>query len=142
MSETEVLAGVTALAIGDRALLFEGSPGIGKSTLALALIDRGAVLIGDDGVTLQRQNRYVLASPPPTIAGKLEVRNVGIVEMPTGQAPVALVLNLTADAPRYPLETGVRELLGVVLPYLAFDPALAGAALRAEWALRQHGLRF
>ncbi|MGB7371776.1 MAG: serine kinase, partial [Erythrobacter sp.] len=29
-----------------------GPPGCGKSSLALALIDRGAQLIGDDGVTL------------------------------------------------------------------------------------------
>jgi len=37
----------TAVAINGRAVLIEGPPGAGKSTLALALIDRGAVLVGD-----------------------------------------------------------------------------------------------
>ena len=47
-----VLANVTAVAIGGRALLIDGPPGSGKSSLALALIDRGALLIGDDAVHL------------------------------------------------------------------------------------------
>ncbi|HQA17982.1 MAG TPA: serine kinase, partial [Novosphingobium sp.] len=41
----------TCVAIKGRALLIEGPPGSGKSSMALALIDRGAALIGDDGVT-------------------------------------------------------------------------------------------
>ncbi|MEC7623469.1 MAG: serine kinase, partial [Pseudomonadota bacterium] len=54
MSET-VLANVTGVAIGGRVLLIEGPPGAGKSSLALALIDRGATLVGDDAVTLDRR---------------------------------------------------------------------------------------
>ena len=42
----------SCVAIGGRGLLILGAPGSGKSSLALALIDRGARLIGDDGVQI------------------------------------------------------------------------------------------
>ena len=67
MSET-VLANVTGVAIGGRVLLIEGPPGAGKSSLALALIDRGATLVGDDAVTLDRRGEAVHALPPPNTA--------------------------------------------------------------------------
>ncbi|MFM5886059.1 MAG: HPr kinase/phosphorylase, partial [Novosphingobium sp.] len=51
-----VLHQATAVAIGGRGVLIEGAPGSGKSSLALALIDRGAALIGDDGVALAAVN--------------------------------------------------------------------------------------
>jgi serine kinase of HPr protein (carbohydrate metabolism regulator) len=40
----------TAVDVSGRAVLIEGRAGYGKSSLALALIDRGARLIGDDSV--------------------------------------------------------------------------------------------
>ena len=55
----------TCVAIGGRAVLIEGEPGSGKSSLALALIDRGAALIGDDGVRLELRGNRLYASPPP-----------------------------------------------------------------------------
>jgi hypothetical protein len=92
----------TAVAIAGRAVLIEGPPGSGKSSLALALIDRGAVLIGDDAVTLEVVDGRLLASPPPHIAGLIEVRNLGLLTMPVfGGVPVALVLVLDHEAPRY-----------------------------------------
>ena len=66
----------TAVAIGGVAVLIEGPSGSGKSDLALRLIDRGAVLISDDQTLLIRAGSRLLARPPQTIAGKLEVRGV------------------------------------------------------------------
>ena len=54
-----------AVAIGGCGLLIEGAPGSGKSSLALALIDRGAALIGDDGVALSLRGGRLWAAPPP-----------------------------------------------------------------------------
>ncbi|MEC7533847.1 MAG: serine kinase [Pseudomonadota bacterium] len=139
MSET-VLANVTGVAIGGRVLLIEGPPGAGKSSLALALIDRGATLVGDDAVTLDRREEAVHALPPPNTAGLVEIRNVGIVEMPTTHGPVALILTLDPAAARFPLEISERTLAGIAVPALPFVPGDAVQALRAEAALQRHGL--
>ncbi|KZX53559.1 serine kinase [Erythrobacter sp. HI00D59] len=139
MSET-VLANVTGVAIGGRVLLIEGPPGAGKSSLALALIDRGATLVGDDAVTLDRRGEAVHALPPPTTAGLVEIRNVGIVEMPTTHGPVALILTLDPAAARFPLAIAERTLAGIAVPALPFVPGDAVQALRAEAALQRHGL--
>lgn len=137
MSRTPI-ANVTCVSVGGRGLLIEGEPGSGKSSLALALIDRGATLVGDDGVTLERRGDAVWALPPPNIAGKLEIRGVGIIDMACAEAPLALVLTLDPEAPRM-AEPATRELLGVDLPALAFRPGDALQALRAEHALARFG---
>ena len=132
----------TCVAIDGRGLLIEGPPGSGKSTLALKLIDRGARLVGDDGVELGRTQGRVVARPVGRIAGLIEVRNVGLLTMPTIEAPVALVLRLASDAPRFIEQAETADLLGVAIPRLWFDPAIAAADIRAELALARHGLRF
>jgi len=130
----------SCIAVAGRAVLVEGPPGSGKSSLALALIDRGAVLVGDDGVALDVRGGRLWAAPPPNIAGKLEIRNVGIVELPVSEAPVALVVRLDEDAPRHVEQAEQVELLGCVLPMVRLWPASPVLALRAEWALRLYGL--
>lgn len=131
----------TAIALEGRALAIEGPPGAGKSSLALALIERGAALIGDDGVTLTREGDALLTTPPPNIAGLLEVRGVGLVELPTAPpTPLALVLELGERAERLPEEVRLREILGVAVPVLPFEPGTIAPAERAIWALRKHGL--
>ena len=139
---TAVVMQAGAVVIGGRTLLIEGPPGSGKSSLALALIDRGAGLIGDDAVTLTAKSGRLIASPPPNIAGLLEVRGVGLVQLPVANpAPVALILTLGGPLaerlPETPLPA--RSIAGVAVPVLAFDPGTLAPALRAEWALRVHG---
>lgn len=140
MSGSTLIVQASAIAIEGRALMVEGPPGSGKSSLALALIDRGAMLIGDDGLTLSRDGNRVIVSPPPNIAGMLEIRGVGIVELPVTLAPLALILSLDENVPRYPDELACRDILGVAVPVLPFRCGDAIQALRAEWALRSHGL--
>lgn len=137
---SEVLANVTCVAIGGRALLIRGAPGSGKSSLALALIDRGGELIGDDGVTLERREGRLWAAPPPVTVGMLEIRNVGLVHLAATEAPLALVVRLDRDAPRFVEQASVAELLGDHVPELALYPEAVSLPLRAEWALRTHGL--
>jgi len=121
-------------------MLITGVPGIGKSSLALALMDRGGELIGDDGVTLSQVGELVVATPPPNTEGLIEIRNVGILEVPTARAPVAIVLNLTSDAERLPLGHGEVDLLGRKVPQVDLCPDTPYLALRAEAALEMHGL--
>jgi serine kinase of HPr protein (carbohydrate metabolism regulator) len=125
---------------GPRAMLIEGPPGSGKSSLALALIDRGAVLVGDDGVLLELRGARLWALPPPSIEGLLEVRNVGLARMPAAPAPVALVVRLDREAPRHVEDAEQVERAGAALPLIRLWPDTPALALRAEWALAMHGL--
>ena len=140
---SSLLHQATGVAIDGRAVLIEGVPGSGKSSLALALIDRGAVLIGDDAVTLMREGAALIASPPPNIAGLLEVRGIGLVQVNVASpAPIALVLELGGAAPDRLPETPLpcRMIAGVAVPVLRFDPGTIAPAQRAEQALALHGL--
>ena len=136
-----ILHQATCVAIGGRGLLIEGPPGSGKSSLALALIDRGAVLVGDDGVLLERRGERLNASPAPAIAGKLEVRNLGLLTYPTcADIPVALIVCLDPAAPRFRDEAEWLDRAGARLPGIALWPDSPVLALRAELGMRTYGL--
>lgn len=130
----------TAVAIGGRAILIEGESGSGKSSLALALIDRGAALVGDDGVLLGVIGGVLWAFPHPNTRGLMEIRNVGIARMPSVPAPVALAVTLAGDPPRYVENAGTRIIEGIAIPALSLWPETPALPLRAEWALSLHGL--
>lgn len=131
----------TCVAVRGRGLLIQGAPGSGKSSLALALMDRGAELVGDDGLTVAAKGSVLLASPPPNIAGLIEVRNVGLLVRPTvGSVPIALALRLDPQAPRLPDEPETLTIAGISLPCLAFWPDSPALPLRAEAALERWGL--
>ncbi len=132
----------SAVAIDGRALLIEGEPASGKSSLALGLIDRGAKLIGDDGLELARDGERILAKPPPNIPGKFEIRGIGIVDMHPVSAPLALILTLAEDAPRFREMADTRDVLGLTIPCLPFVPGPIAPFERAIWALHIHGLAF
>jgi hypothetical protein len=131
----------TCIAIGGRALLIEGAPGSGKSSLALALIDRGALLVGDDGVLLEARDDRLLARPHPNTRGLVEVRNLGLLQFPVcEEAPVALALALDPDAPRFVESAESTSRAGVALPLLRLFPDGAVQHLKAELALARYGL--
>ena len=131
----------SAVSIKGRAVLIEGPPGSGKSSLVLALIDRGAALIGDDAVALEAADGAVYASPPPNIAGLLEVRGVGLIEFPVEtQIAVALVVRLDPAAPRFIDAAPQIALAGTLLPLIRLRPDSAVLALSTEAALVRWGL--
>lgn len=135
------LAQYSAVAMGGHALLIAGPAGSGKTTLCLSLIDRGAHLVGDDGVALSVEEGNLVASPPPRTRGLLEIRNVGIVTLPCISAPVALILQVDPGAPRFVEKADRTPLLGVAIPTIRFSLHDEANAIRAEYALRIHGLR-
>lgn len=126
----------TTVAIGTRGVLILGESGAGKSDLALRLIDRGAVLVADDRTVLRVEGERLIATPPPTIAGLIEVRGIGIVPMPhVGAARVVLAVDLSATVPRMP-EPAFCSFADVRIPLLALDPFAASAVLKIELAMR------
>lgn len=131
----------TCVAIDGAGVLIEGPPGSGKSSLALALIDRGAQLVGDDSVMLEIIGGRLFASPHPNTRGLLEVRNLGLLPFAcTPSAPIALVLVLDGKAPRYLEHVENLVIAGLALPLIRFWPDGSTLALKAELALRHHGL--
>jgi len=100
------------------------------------------VLIGDDGVRLVRDGNSLIASPPPNIGGLIEIRNVGLVPLPTTSAPLCIVADLATNAPRLPEKTGEFLFAGLSIPQLTLYPDSPALALRAHWALRQYGIAF
>lgn len=138
------VANVSCVAIdgpqGLRAVLIDGEPGSGKSSLALALIDRGALLVGDDAVTLEQRSGLLWALPPPNTADLIEVRNVGLARFPSTSAPLALVLRLDPEAPRFIEHAGRAIIEHHALPAVSLWPDTPLLAQRAELALKMHGL--
>jgi hypothetical protein len=79
------------------------------------------------------------ALPPPTIAGRLEVRNVGILAVAAEAAPVSLVIRLDEEAPRFVETAEAIVLAGVRVPLIRLWPDSPVLALRAERAMALHG---
>lgn len=127
----------STVAIDGRAVLIEGRSGSGKSDLALRLIDRGATLVSDDYTLVVRRDGALRAKAPATIAGKMEVRGIGIVTMPAVEdVPVALIVRLDGEVMRMP-ERRLRRVAGVAVREIALDPFTASAAIKVELALKQ-----
>ena len=133
----------TTVAIGGRAVLIAGPSGSGKSDLALRLLERGFTLVSDDRTVVRRDGERLIASAPPAIAGKLEVRGLGIVEVDrVDDVPVALLVELTSDIQRLPDDSRARPLLGVPLPLISVDALTASAASKVALGLDRLGLSF
>ncbi|MED5545569.1 MAG: HPr kinase/phosphatase C-terminal domain-containing protein [Pseudomonadota bacterium] len=131
----------TCVACAGRAILIEGPSGAGKTSLALELIDRGAVLVGDDGVVLEPRAGHLIARPHPRTAGLIEVRNLGILDEPfCAEARVCLHILLDSSAPRFIEKAQGIELAGLVIPSLRLSPESGPMAIKAERALAVHGL--
>ncbi len=132
----------TCVAIGGRAVLIEGPSGAGKSSLALTLIDRGAELIGDDGVLLRPSAGRLWVRPHPHTRGLMEVRNLGILPFACrDEAPAALLVTLDVDAPRFIEAADSLDIAGILLPALRLTSDGGPLALKVELALLHYGLR-
>ena len=119
-------------------VLLRGAPGTGKSDLALRLIDQGALLLADDLVELEAKAGRLLASPPETIRGRMEVRGLGIATFPwVEEVPLGLIVDLVPpqDVPRQP-EAALEEISGVQLRRLRLAPFESSATAKIRLALQ------
>jgi HPr kinase/phosphorylase len=139
-NETNIHA--SCIAIGGRGVLLLGPSGSGKSDLALRLIDQGAKLVADDRTILFAKNGALYAKAPASIKGLLEIRGLGIVEMPVrASVKIALAVRLGSEGARLPSPRLYHVPLPVkpalLVPQIALDgrfvatPAKIRAALAA-----------
>jgi HPr kinase/phosphorylase len=127
----------TTVALEGEGVLLRGPSGSGKSDLALRLIDAGARLVADDQTELTRTANGLTARSPATIAGKIEVRGVGILRVATvPSAVVRLVVDLVPPdgVERLP-EPQFCEYLQCSLPLLALAPFEASTVAKIRLAL-------
>lgn len=129
----------SSVSIDGVAVLLAGRSDSGKSDLALRLIDRGAQLVSDDYTVVTRDRKRLLASAPATIAGKIEVRGVGICEFDAvSKVPIGLVVELDEIPSRLP-EPATRVLAGLEVPLIALSAFEASAPIKVELTLKSLG---
>ena len=128
----------TTVAVDGDGVLLRGPSASGKSDLALRLIDSGAALVADDQTVVARENGAVVASPPAALAGKMEVRGLGIVTLPAlPAAPLKLVVDLDeTDAVERLPATVSTSLLGVDIPVMRLAAFEGSAPAKIRLALR------
>ena len=106
MAESFPTHHATAVLWGDRVILLRGASGSGKSRLALELLaearrlHRHAALVGDDRLHLQNASGRLVARSVEALAGRIEARGLGIVDI--GHEPagvVGLVVDLVRECP-------------------------------------------
>ena len=129
----------SAVLIGAKAVLIRGPSGAGKSRLAWDLISSPALpfarLVADDRAHVEAHHGRLLVRPAPSLAGLLEVRGLGIRQVPYEPvATVGTVIDLAAaDAVRHPERTQTT-VEGIALPRLAAGPGMEPLAmLLALW---------
>jgi serine kinase of HPr protein (carbohydrate metabolism regulator) len=129
--------------VGAQAVLIRGPAGSGKSRLTFELLLAAqsgrlafARLVADDRTHVEAVNGRLLARPPATIAGLLEVRGLGLRRLPYEPvAVVGLVVDLGTPGERLPpADHRQVDIEGITLPRLAVAPG-QDALLEVEAAL-------
>jgi HPr kinase/phosphorylase len=119
----------SCVARNGNAVLVLGPPGSGKSDLVLRLLARGFDLVADDQVDIADG----MVSCPAELAGLLEARGIGIVQLPyCKQANLVLIIDLGRVAERLPAPLNHPELHR---PVIHVDAAAASAPDRVALAL-------
>ena len=148
-TQQPLLIHATTVALGTRAVLIRGPSGSGKSDLALRFLSaQGALpdeqqsrcLVADDQTDLSRDGNHLIARCPPSIAGRIEVRGIGIVEIreTRPEATVVAVVDLVdqpAQVPRMPLARVTETYLGLTIPLFTLCPFEASAPLKVALIL-------
>ncbi|WP_158305816.1 HPr kinase/phosphorylase [Parvularcula bermudensis] len=139
MSDRPCIVAGTALAVAISAgaplvgVILLGPSGIGKTETALRWIEAcpfgRSALISDDQVTLRASAQGLSASPPPSLAGRAEIRGTSIVSLPYRQnMPLHLALRLVTTVERRLPDPARWQPLGPMAPDLPLFPWRVGAA--------------
>lgn len=138
----------SSVVIGTIGVLIRGASGSGKSALSDLLIETAALkghfsaLVSDDRTSLQAESGNLVAAPARALAGKMEVRGVGIVNAShEGSVVIRLVADLkpAGEVERLPQEAkSWVELEGVLLPLVQLHEGCLAENLRClRWAIRK-----
>lgn len=137
-------------------VLIQGDSGSGKSESVIGLLQRGASLVADDAVRLRLiEDREIVASAPEMTRGMIEIRGLGILNVPAlfgvGALRLSkrldLIVNLvhgqkTEDLERVGVATHMREIMGIDIANVSL-PVAPGRDVAGliELAAMNHKLR-
>ncbi len=146
MDGASELLHATTISVAGRAALICGNSGAGKSDLALRCLSMAASplnptaarLVADDQTIVTRRASELIATAPEAIAGRLEIRGLGIVTIEHEQrATIALVVDLSSKTPASRLldPWPGAIILGLAAPLLRLLPFEASAPAKLLAAL-------
>lgn len=138
-------------------VLLSGASGIGKSELALGLIDRGHRLIADDSVIFEKVEEELIGRAPEVLQNFLEVRGLGILNVEkligahasTKALPLKLIVHIIHVPPKelYKIDrlhgvTDEKVILEKVIPTVSIPVAPGrNLAILVEAAVKNHLLK-
>jgi HPr kinase/phosphorylase len=139
-------------------ILIVGKPGIGKSEVALDLIERGHRLVADDVVMLAKKNNVLMATPTEMNKHFMEIRGLGVIDIMSmfgirairykKRLEVVLELNLwkeSQDIERTGLNHVFSSILGLNIPriQLPISPGksitVIAEVIAMNYLLREYG---
>lgn len=128
----------TCIAVEGAGLLLTGPSGAGKSDLALRVIEAGGRLVSDDYTCIAVAADRLVASPPEELRGLLEVRGIGIVQLPfLDAAPLSAIIDLVPAGAVERLPGAMqRTVLGVHLPLFRIAPLEPSAVAKVHLVTR------
>jgi serine kinase of HPr protein (carbohydrate metabolism regulator) len=128
----------TSVVIEDLGVLIKGKSGIGKSDLALRLIDSGATLISDDLTICKKIDDYLYLYPHSETKGLLEVREIGIMTVPyVENVKLTLVVELVEEKFERIPRIMSCNILGVKFPKIKIFGKSSSAVAKIKIKLNQ-----
>jgi serine kinase of HPr protein (carbohydrate metabolism regulator) len=130
----------SAVQLAGQGVIIFGASGSGKTALALALIRQTrrdgheAWLVADDRVDIERREDHLVASPPASLAGLIEIRGSGVHPVEhIASARLHLMVRLVgkAEAQRMAPEGAVPAAHGLALPCLVLPQGHIQGSIRA-----------
>ena len=128
----------TSVVLDDNGVLIIGDSGLGKSDLALRLIDEGATLISDDITICKKKIDGIFLSSPIETKGLLEVREVGIITVPfVDRIRLKMVVKLTEKNLNRMPKKNITKVLGVRFPLLVINGKSSSAVVKVKVKLNE-----
>lgn len=130
MSKLVIHATSLSLLVGPvwRGVLIMGPSGSGKSDLALRALEKGCALVSDDYSLLWISGGHLYAAAPETIAGRMEVRGLGIMaENARRLTRIDLAVLAQSDPIERLPEHETTAILGHAIPTIRLNPREASS---------------